>query len=270
MANFLVDAGQAGGVDAARQVALGTDQPDTINFPTSLQDSGGMNVGADVSQLEILLLGGNDTLNGTSVDTSTVGNGTALIVVGDTGNDNLTGTDGTDSLFGGQDQDEIDGFGGNDQIFGNLGDDTITGALGNDSVFGGQGNDVVSGGPGNNVVFGDLGNDTLIGETGVDTLTGGPGVDRFFIAELPNTTDPAAVSLITDFSTVPGETDGIQFIFPTVASFISIGPLQTVQTSGGPIEGFVISDITGTNAFLVVQNNPNITRPLEINDFLNF
>ena len=270
MANFLVDAGLAGGIDAARQVALGTDQPDAINFPTFVQDSNGVDSDADVSQLEILLLAGNDTLNASSANTSTVGNGTALIVVGDTGNDNLTGTNSTDSLFGGQDQDEIDGFGGNDQIFGNLGDDTITGGLGDDSVFGGQGNDVVSGGPGNNVVFGDLGDDTLVGETGIDTLTGGPGADRFLIAELPNTTDPAAVTLITDFSTVPGETDGFQFIVPSVASFISIGPLQTIQRSTGPIEGFVISDITSTNALFVVQNNPNLTRPLEINDFLNF
>ncbi|ERT08609.1 hemolysin-type calcium-binding repeat family protein [Lyngbya aestuarii BL J] len=265
-----VEAGFAGEVDPARQVAFGTELNDLVGFPTSIRDSDGVESNADISQLEISLLDGNDTLNGSNVDTSAVGNGTALIVLGNTGNDNLTGTSSTDSLFGGQDQDEIDGFGGNDQVFGNLGDDTLAGALGDDFVFGGQGNDVVSGGPGNNVVFGDLGDDTLIGSTGVDTLTGGPGVDRFFIAELPNTTDPAAVSLITDFSTVPGETDGIQFIVPSVASFISISPLQTIQTSGGPIEGFLISDITGTNALLVVQNNPNITRPLEINDFLNF
>ncbi|MGB3534846.1 MAG: hypothetical protein WBA13_15205 [Microcoleaceae cyanobacterium] len=265
-----VEAGFAGQVDAARQVALGTELNDLVSFPTSIQDSDGVDSNADFSSLEILLLAGNDTLNGSGVDTSAVGNGTALIVVGNTGNDNLTGTESTDILFGGQDQDEIDGFAGNDQLFGNLGDDSLEGAIGDDSVFGGPGNDIVSGGPGNNAVFGDLGNDTLIGSTGIDTLTGGPGSDRFFIAELPEATDPAAVSLITDFSTVPGETDAIQFILPSVASFINIGPLQTIQTSGGAIEGFVISDISLTNPFFVVQNNPNITRPLEINDFLAF
>lgn len=269
MANFFVDAGFAGGVDPARQVALGTDDPDVISFPTSVQDSAGMNSDADVSQLEILLLGGNDSLNASNVDTSAVGNGTALIVVGNTGNDNLTGTDSTDSLFGGQDQDEIDGFGGNDQVFGNLGDDILTGALGDDSVFGGQGNDLVSGGPGNNSVFGDRGNDTLIGESGVDILTGGPQSDTFLIAELPNTTDAAFVDIITDFSTGPVEADMIQFIVPFVASFVSIGPLQTVQRSSGPVQGYVISEITSGQPLLVVEQNPNITRPLQIDPIGN-
>ncbi|MGB3402202.1 MAG: calcium-binding protein [Microcoleaceae cyanobacterium] len=266
MANFLVDAGFSGGVDLSRQVALGSPQNDGITFPTDLRDSNNNTIDSnpDVNQLEILLLDGNDTLNGSSL----VAGQTALIVVGNTGDDEITGSADTDSLFGGQDRDILFGGGGNDQLFGNLGDDFIVaGGEGDDSVFGGQGNDDVRGANGNDRVFGDRGNDTISGGSGIDTLTGGTETDQFLIdptLEIP-TSDPAFVDQIADFSIA--EADLIILPAALTPATISISNLQSI----GTVQGFVVAengvDINGdasiSSPLAVVVNNPNITRPLD-------
>jgi Ca2+-binding RTX toxin-like protein len=276
MANFLVDAGFSGGVDLTRQVALGSPQNDNITFPTDLRDSNNniIDSNADVNQLEILLLDGNDTLDGSSL----VAGQTALIVVGNTGNDEITGSADTDSLFGGQDRDLLFGGGSNDQLFGNLGDDfTVAGGDGDDSVFGGQGNDDVRGANGNDQVFGDRGNDTISGGNGVDTLTGGTETDLFIIdpSNETGTTDVNFVDRIEDFSIADNDKILIGGLLPsvTIDNLISIGSLQQI----GEIQGYIISEngislngnATTNDPLFVVVNNPNITRPLDINiDFM--
>ncbi len=276
MANFLVDAGFSGGVDITRQVALGSPQDDDITFPTDLRDSDNniIDSNADVSTLEILLLDGNDTLDGSAL----VAGRTAMIVVGNTGNDEITGSADADSLFGGQDRDILLGGDNNDQLFGNLGDDFIVaGGDGDDSVFGGQGNDDVRGANGNDQVFGDRGNDTISGGNGIDTLTGGTETDQFLIDPSIETatSDPAFVDRIADFSIVEGDMIQISGLLPSIFlnDLISIGPLQQI----GNIQGYVISEsgislngnVATNDPLFVVVNNPNITRPLDINiDFI--
>lgn len=273
MANFLVDAGFSGGVDLTRQVALGSPQNDGITFPTDLRDASNniIDSNPDVSSLEILLLDGNDTLDGSSL----VAGRTSLIVVGNTGNDEITGSADTDSLFGGQDRDILLGGSGNDQLFGNLGDDFIVaGGDGDDSVFGGQGNDDVRGANGNDQVFGDRGNDTISGGNGIDTLTGGTETDQFLIeptVETP-TNDPAFIDQIADFSIA--EADRIVLPAALTPATITISNLQNI----GTIQGFVIAengfDINGdgsvSSPLAVVVNNSNITRPLDPTVDFNF
>lgn len=111
----------------------------------------------------VLVLGGNDTVQG-SVDSE--------LINGNQGFDQIFGGGGNDNLLGGQEDDVLDGDVGDDILFGNLGADIITGGDGNDNLFGGKDNDNLSG---------DLGNDILSGDFGIDALTGGGGSDIFVL-----------------------------------------------------------------------------------------
>jgi Ca2+-binding RTX toxin-like protein len=84
-----------------------------------------------------------------------------LILVGDAGDNVLTG--GTL----------------NDVLSGMAGNDTLVGGDGDDVLDGGAGDDVLDGGAGDDTVLGQDGNDFLVGGTGEgnDSLDGGPGTD---------------------------------------------------------------------------------------------
>ena len=98
-------------------------------------------------------------------------------VLGDAGNDTLTGGLGNDLLFGGEGADSIRGGSNNDQIRGEGGVDTLAGESGNDSIYGGADTDSLVGDAGSDSVLGDAGNDTLSGGEGNDTLLGGTEAD---------------------------------------------------------------------------------------------
>lgn len=87
------------------------------------------------------VLGGNDTVIGSTI---------SELIVGNDGQDSLSGGDGNDSLFGGK---------GNDQLFGDGGDDFVSGDQGNDTLTGGEGSDrfVLSTGGGLDIIT-DFGN----------------------------------------------------------------------------------------------------------------
>ncbi|OCR01538.1 hypothetical protein BCD67_18780 [Oscillatoriales cyanobacterium USR001] len=121
------------------------------------------------------VLGGNDTVQG-STDSEMIG--------GNSGEDSLLGGSGNDTLMGGKEGDFVDGQGGNDLVRGDLDADTVRGGEGNDSLFGGRGNDLL---------FGDLGDDFISGDRDTDTLTGGGGKDTF--ALISN----GGIDIITDF-----------------------------------------------------------------------
>ncbi|MBE9143909.1 pre-peptidase C-terminal domain-containing protein [Planktothrix mougeotii] len=124
----------------------------------------------------VLVLGGNDTVQG-AVDSE--------LINGNQGFDQIFGGGGNDNLFGGQEDDLLDGGVGDDILFGNLGADIITGGDGNDNLFGGKDNDNLSG---------DLGNDILSGDFGIDALTGGGGSDIFVLG-----IGGGGADIITDF-----------------------------------------------------------------------
>ncbi|MBD2482944.1 pre-peptidase C-terminal domain-containing protein [Planktothrix sp. FACHB-1365] len=124
----------------------------------------------------VLVLGGNDTVQG-AVDNE--------LINGNQGFDQIFGGGGNDNLFGGQEDDLLDGGVGDDILFGNLGADIITGGDGNDNLFGGKDNDNLSG---------DLGNDILSGDFGIDALTGGGGSDIFVLG-----IGGGGADVITDF-----------------------------------------------------------------------
>ena len=146
-------------------------------------------------------------------------------IVGQAGDDTLTGT---------VNRDLISGLGGNDWLNGGAGDDRLTGGVGNDTLIGGAGdnypppplsppslrrprrpprlpagagNDQLNGGAGQDDLRGGSGDDVLIdGDVG-DRFTGGSGSDEFRIGNgrLPDGPKitifpPAPDFIVTDFT----------------------------------------------------------------------
>jgi Ca2+-binding RTX toxin-like protein len=90
----------------------------------------------------------------------------------------VTGSPGNDTIDCGSASPgkTIVGNGGNDTITGTAYDDTISGGDGNDTITGGTGNDNIDGGLGIDTISGSAGNDTLVGPSNdgsQDKLDGG-------------------------------------------------------------------------------------------------
>ena len=109
------------------------------------------------------------------------------ILLGEEGDDRLTGGSGGDFLFGGAGNDVATGGEGGDSLLGGPGDDTLHGEAGNDSLQGGgrfgeptqgipSGRDLLDAGPGNDLLDdndregGEIGPDVLNARSGRDTV----------------------------------------------------------------------------------------------------
>ncbi|MEM9274449.1 MAG: CRTAC homolog protein, partial [Cyanobacteria bacterium P01_F01_bin.143] len=99
------------------------------------------------------------------------------VIIGDGGNNTLSGTSNSDRIDGLAGNDSINGFGGNDSIIGGAGADLILGSEGVDTLEGGEGSDTLKGGDDNDLVFGLTGYDLLEGNDGDDSLYGNLGND---------------------------------------------------------------------------------------------
>ena len=141
------------------------------------------------------ILGGADSLTGSSWNDLLRAYAGADSMVGGAGDDTLdggagadivNGGDGNDYILGGADANYLRGDLGNDSIVGganfddingNQGDDTLRGGDGFDWVVGGQANDMLFGENGGDIVYSNLGNDTQFGGDGEDWVRGGQGDD---------------------------------------------------------------------------------------------
>ncbi|MDB5693153.1 MAG: serralysin-like metalloprotease protein [Alphaproteobacteria bacterium] len=137
------------------------------------------------------------------------------VILGGSGDDNLTGTAGADIIDGNNnpvnpnanDSDTLNGAGGDDILFGRGGDDTLVGGPGNDTLDGGAGTDtaVVSAGPvftfnGTNwTVTSFAGTDTLIG---IEIVHSGPGGNTLLVGSGGFATIQAAVDASHDGDTI--------------------------------------------------------------------
>ena len=100
--------------------------------------------------------------------TPVAGPNDVIVILGGSGNDDLTGTDGDDYIDANNqpilgataDTDTLNGEGGSDQLFGRFGNDTLNGGADMDALDGGGGADWLDGG---------LGSDGLTGGAGTDT-----------------------------------------------------------------------------------------------------
>ncbi|WOI25590.1 VCBS domain-containing protein [Cobetia amphilecti] len=115
------------------------------------------------------------------------------VVIGTDGNDTLTG-DGDGPFYA----DYLVGQGGNDTLSGGEGSDRLEGGSGNDTLRGGTGNDILSGGEGDDLLVGGAGNDILTGGDGADTFQWLSGHDI-------NSEGGMATDTITDFSVADGD-----------------------------------------------------------------
>ena len=120
------------------------------------------------------------------------------LMLGNDGNDILTGGPGIDVVNGGNDA---------DTIFGEAGADRLLGGHGVDEIHGGGGADRIFGGDGENRLYGDDDADLIFGGADIDTIFGGNGADQIFPlggddvvdlgdGGLPGATDPADADLV--------------------------------------------------------------------------
>lgn len=121
--------------------------------------------------------GGNDTLYGLDGNDTLNGDAGGDFLYGWNGDDSLSGGDGNDVLYGDAGADTLHGDGGNDYLYGWTGNDLIYGDSGNDVVYGDDGNDTIYAGDGNDIVYGSTGNDSIDGGAGDDDLFGDEGND---------------------------------------------------------------------------------------------
>ena len=137
----------------------------------------------------VLMLGGDDTV---------VGSTSSDLVYGNEGEDILKGNFGNDSLFGGKGKDLISGGDGNDSLNGGQDGDLIFGDGGNDVLLGGKGNDFLVSGSGNDTLVGGLGRDLLtsLGENGSLKIGGN---NLYILQAEPGVTDVNNADLIVGF-----------------------------------------------------------------------
>lgn len=94
----------------------------------------------------------------------------AMVLLGTSGNDTLTGYVSADSISGGAGNDSISGGDGNDSLYGGSGNDVLDGGNGIDRLDGGIGNDTLRGGAGDDVFVVDAVGDVVSDTSGIDTV----------------------------------------------------------------------------------------------------
>jgi len=176
-----------------------------------------------------------------------VGTDDSDTLIGDSGNDFISGKKASDSLDGGTGDDSIYGGRGLDTLTGGGGDDILFGGRGADSLEGGAGNDSLYGGKGNDTLLGGAGDDFLSGENGDDFLIGGEGSDRFLL------NIESGIDTIANF-----DTDSDKII---LGNGLSFGQLDITQTVGGNV-----IKIAATGS--VLANVSGVTGLLRLNDFV--
>jgi Ca2+-binding RTX toxin-like protein len=213
------------------------------------------NVGTDFSFRNLTT---DVTFNaGTAIDTLVpVGNPNDLVVIlGGSGNDNLTGTAGADFIDGNNsptapnaaDSDTLNGGGGNDQLFGRGGNDSLDGGTGDDAMTGGAGDDIYvvdsvgdsvteTGGQGTDEVRTDLASYALAAD--LENLTGLGTVDQSLTGNGGN-------NVITG----GGGNDAIDGA-GGVDTARYTGPVTSITTNGG---GWTVTDAGGTDTLSNIE-----------------
>jgi Ca2+-binding RTX toxin-like protein len=123
--------------------------------------------------IELLGLGGDDTLNGRGGFGVGAPFPNALVADGGDGADTIDGGSGADTLRGGGAADTLSGREGGDLLEGGDGNDSLAGNGGNDELVGGSGSDALIGGDADDVLRAD-------DDEADALLNGGPGSDTAY------------------------------------------------------------------------------------------
>jgi Ca2+-binding RTX toxin-like protein len=175
---------------------------------------------------EAALGGGSDRFNGSVGFVEDV-------VLGQDGDDSLSGSVHADRMDGGRDLDLIKGEGGDDLLTGGLHSDRLLGGDGQDSLFGGADADRLQGGSNDDVIVGGGGDDRLWGGDGDDLFVfrGGFGAD-----------------VVADFDAIGDDHDVIKFGREMFSSFDDLSAAMTqvgdhvlIQVEGGA--SVVLTDV---------------------------
>jgi Ca2+-binding RTX toxin-like protein len=137
----------------------------------------------------VLMLGGDDTVIGSTAND---------LVYGNEGEDIIRGNFGNDSLLGGRGKDLIGAGDGNDSLNGGQDGDVLLGDSGNDILLGGKGNDFLVSGSGNDTLVGGLGRDFLAGFGDNSSIKFG-GSNLYVLQAEPGVTDVNNADLIVGF-----------------------------------------------------------------------
>lgn len=189
----------------------------------------------------------------------------ALVLVGDDGDNELTGALGDDVLNGLGGDDVLAGLGGDDQLDGGEGDDTLSGGDGDDSLLGGAGDDTLDGGADDDRLAGGDGDDTLTGGEGNDELVAGAG-DTAEAGEGDDliivSTDDAAPSLIDGGA----GNDTVKLIGGGTAALIAALDVENLLVAAGTwsvagsasYDDVTIQGAATLASSLVVDNNDHV------------
>lgn len=173
-------------------------------------------------------------------------------LVGNDGNNVITGGNSDDVLAGDLGNDEINGRGGNDILRGdfNTRSDQSSTAGGDDIIDGGTGDDRIGGKAGNDTLLGSDGNDQIWGDGGDDLLNGGAGSD-ILIGDSGNTVGADIFALAADegIDTILDYGNGSDVIRLIGLDLVSNGGSVSAQQNGSNAELF-----DGSNLLAVVNN----------------
>ncbi len=271
-----------------------------VSFGSTAYTLTGLNISAaplffqigvgDSAGVKTALLGGSDSIQGSSSQDRLRGYGGDDTMQGGEGGDILDGGDGNDQVFGGAGNDLIVDPGGSnylrgdegddnilggvgfDDINGNMGNDTASGGVGNDWVVGGKDQDMLFGDDGDDLVYGNLGNDTCDGGSGADIIRGGQGNDVLvggagndYVsgdrgddtisggsgADNFHSFGEAGIDRVLDFNSVQG--DRIWLDLGTTYTVAQTGADTIISMGGGGmmiLVGVPMSSLTSTSIFL--------------------
>lgn len=197
--------------------------------------SGGISSGG------ILLLGGDDTVNGAITND---------LIFGNEGEDIIRGNFGNDSLLGGKGKDLIGGGEGNDSINGGQDGDLLLGEGGNDILLGGKGNDLLASGNGNDTLVAGLGRDLLAGFDDNNSIKIG-GSNLYVLQAEPGVTD----------------VNNADFIVAFRAAFDQIGLADGLTVNDVVLESLTNVSITVQAEFPQIAGSfvtPDLLRPISL------
>ena len=215
--------------------------------------TGGVATTGNTSLIRILGLNGNDILQANDDN----GPLPSANILGDEGDDTLTGSLSDDEIDGGAGNDSLfGGRGGNDRLLGGAGNDFLNGNRGNDSLFGGDGDDVIDWLPGD-------GSDLVEGDEGQDTML-------FVGANVSEKVDISAngqrLRFFRDIAGITMDCDGIENVtFKALGGEdqVNIGDLTGTKVTNVAVNLFATGDVDDTKADIVTVNgtatNDNIT-----------
>lgn len=205
--------------------------------------------GASANTIDATDFSGTATLMGDAGDDTITGAQGSSVINGNGDNDSLTGQGANDTIMGGSGTDRIDGGAGNDNLSGQGSADTITGNLGNDSISGGTGNDLINGSLGNDTITGDDGDDRIQGSnlsdypgnpqqpipdlntintSDLDSLLGGAGADTIVGAIGADFIDGEGDADIIDAQSGGDTTGGIDTVMSGAGDIIFRDPEDLV------------------------------------------